>query len=154
MMEEINILNVSPDDPELGKLIEKLDRYLNSLYPADEIFPVDFDDPEVDSTFFVIAYRNDKPIGCGAIRPLSETEVELKRFYVEPQFRRKGIAFQMLTFLENRARESNFKAIRLETGDKQQEAINFYKKHGYYEIEKFGEYVDCPSSICFEKSLE
>src|SRR5690606_37595491 len=99
------------------------------------------------------AYMNDTPVGCGAIRPINQVEIELKRFYVDLPFRRNGIAFHILTFLENKARELHYKTIRLETGDKQLEAIHFYKKNGYYEIEKFGEYINCASSVCFEKKI-
>ncbi|WP_424768846.1 GNAT family N-acetyltransferase [Paenibacillus sp. sgz302251] len=153
-MEPIKLINVAPDNSDLAGLIRNLDQYLAELFPADEIFLIDFNDPSIDKTFFVVAYLSDRPVGCGAIRPLNEKEVELKRFYVEPAYRRNGIANQILAYLENKARGLNFKAIRLETGDKQTEAIHFYKKHGYDEIDRFGEYIDCQSSRCFEKKFD
>jgi putative acetyltransferase len=77
----------------------------------------------------------------------------LKRFFVASDFRRKGIAQQILNSLETKAKKLNFKSIKLETGAKQYEAVNFYKKHGYVEIDRFGFYIDCELSLCFEKQL-
>lgn len=61
---------------------------------------------------------------------------------------------QILTKLESIAREMAYVAIKLETGDQQPEAISFYKKHGFIEIDRYGEYVDCESSLCYEKVLD
>jgi len=100
-----------------------------------------------------MAYLGNIPVGCGAISPLDEKYTELKRFYVDPHYRRHGIAGKILYMLENKAREFAYSAIKLETGDRLTEAIHFYKKHGFVSIEKYGEYVDCESSVCYEKTL-
>jgi putative acetyltransferase len=70
---------------------------------------------------------------------------------VEIALRKQGIAKQMLDFLEEHAKVLRFKVIKLETGTEQPEAVNFYEKHGFSAIDKFGEYVDCVSSLCYEK---
>ncbi|MDO3679953.1 GNAT family N-acetyltransferase [Paenibacillus ehimensis] len=147
------IVHVPSTDSDLASLIRQLDAYLAELYPPEEIFGLDFEDAKVDETCFVVAYSDDRPVGCGAIRPLNDKEVELKRFYVEPACRGNGTAKQLLAFLENKAHELSFEAVRLETGDRQPEAIRFYEKNGYAQIELYGEYVGCPSSLCYEKKL-
>lgn len=152
-MDAIKLVTVKPTHPDLAMLISKLDAYLEERYPAEEIFLVDFDDPKVEDITFVIAYCDDVPVGCGAISPLNEEYTELKRFYVEPTFRRHGIALLILNALESKARELAYITIKLETGDQQPEAINFYKKHGFIEIDRFGQYADCESSVCYEKVL-
>ncbi|MEX1030676.1 MAG: GNAT family N-acetyltransferase [Paenibacillaceae bacterium] len=152
-MDAIKLVTVEPTHADLAVLIRKLDAYLDEMYPADEVFKVDFDSPKVNHITFVLAYCDDVPVGCGAISPLGEGVTELKRFYVEPAYRRHGIAIQILNMLETKARESDYMTMKLETGDQQPEAINFYKKHGFREIDKYGEYVDCTSSVCYEKQL-
>lgn len=152
-MEEIKIVQVTPDSKDLASLIEKLDAYLLERYPVEDIFGLDFTDPNVNEVVFIIAYLNDVPIGCSAIRALDDNETELKRFFVEEAYRNKGIAKLLLDELEMRARNLHFKVIKLEAGEPQPEALRFYRKHGYYPIERFGEYVNSESSVCYEKKL-
>ena len=152
-MDHIIVKQVSPRHADLHRLVGHLDGYLRQLYPAEEIFGVDFDDPFIERTVFLVAYVNDIPAGCGATRPLDRESLELKRFFVEPAFRQKGIAGQILLALEGRAKEAGYGFIKLETGGPQREAVRFYRKHGYGPIERFGEYVDCESSLCYEKRL-
>jgi ribosomal protein S18 acetylase RimI-like enzyme len=64
-----------------------------------------------------------------------------------------GLAARMLSFLEEQAKERYFDTIKLEAGPEQPEALHFYKKHGYREIEKFGEYVNYEMSLCYEKRI-
>ncbi|BBI34497.1 GNAT family N-acetyltransferase [Cohnella abietis] len=151
----INIRQVDANNnADLLNLIEKLDQYLFERYPADEVFVIDFtDSSSISDTIFMIAYDDERPVGCGAIRPIESNVIELKRFYVEPEYRKQGIAGKILNQLEEKGRDLNYSILRLEAGEQQPEAIHFYKKHGYYEIERYGEYVNCESSLCFEKQL-
>jgi putative acetyltransferase len=149
----ITIIQVSPSNNDLINLIEKLDQYLLERYPPDEVFVIDFSDPDIAATIFMIAYEDSQPLGCGAIRPIESDVIELKRFFVDPAYRKQGIAGNILAQLEKKARDLNYSTIRLEAGEQQLEALHFYKKHGYYEIERYGEHVNCGSSLCFEKQL-
>ncbi|MDF2837388.1 MAG: N-acetyltransferase [Paenibacillus sp.] len=144
---------VPADDAALAGLIERLDAYLARLYPADEIFGVDFSDPATRNMAFAVAYLDGRPVGCGGIRSLDSATAELKRFYVEPDVRRAGIAGSVCRFLEKRAAELGHSLLRLETGEPQFESIRFYSKQGFYPIERFGEYVHCESSYCMEKRI-
>lgn len=74
--------------------------------------------------------------------------------FVTPAHRGRGIGQQVLAALESRARELGYSILRLETGNGQPEAIRLYTSVGYREIPCFGEYVDDPLSICFEKHLD
>jgi putative acetyltransferase len=149
--ENIHLQIVHHTNMDLKGLIAKLDDDLYQRYPADQVHVVDFMDPNIDEIVFVVAYLNETPVGCGAIRPIDAETTELKRFYVEIAFRKQGIAKRMLDFLEGQAQALRFKVIKLETGTEQPEAVNFYEKHGFSAIDKFGEYVDCVSSLCYEK---
>lgn len=152
-MEQLSVKHVDATSPDLQKLIKELDVYLSGLYPPEEIFTVDFQASDISQFYFVVAYMDGDPVGCGGIHPLPGGEVELKRFFVYPAYRRRGIAASLLHMLEDVARQQGASAIKLETGEPQAEAVRFYRKHGYRDIDKFGEYVDCPSSLCMEKKL-
>jgi putative acetyltransferase len=150
----ITIKNVTSDNPHLHRLIAALDRDLLERYPPEEIFGLDFNDPEVQQVLFVVAYVDDEPVGCGAIRPMDSEETELKRFYVDPGYRNRGIAGLILADLERRASVLGFSTMKLEAGTEQPEALHFYQKHGYKQIPCYGEYIHCHSSICMEKGLK
>ncbi|MNH92926.1 putative N-acetyltransferase YsnE [compost metagenome] len=148
------IRQVSPPDENLAALIRKLDEYLLTKYPPEEIFKVDFSDPSIQKGYFAVAYEDETPVGCGGFLPYPEEGyAELKRFFVDPVYRNNGIARRLLTHLEEEAGTRGFRTLRLETGEPQVEAVNFYKKHGYMVIERYGEYVDCESSLCMEKQI-
>ncbi|WP_103996392.1 GNAT family N-acetyltransferase [Paenibacillus sp. UNC499MF] len=152
-MESLTLKHVDAKHPHLWLLIDKLDEELLQRYPAEDIFGLDREDPRLDQSVFVVAYDGDRPVGCGGIRPLDAESTELKRFFVERDYRKRGAAGRMLAFLEERARERNFASVKLETGPEQPESLHFYKKHGYAEIDRYGEYIGSEASICFEKRL-
>jgi GNAT superfamily N-acetyltransferase len=79
---------------------------------------------------------------------------EIKRMYVEPEARGKGVGRTILRALQQCARESGYSALRLETGARQPEAIALYESEGYLPIEPYGCYRDSPLSRCFEKHLD
>jgi len=101
----------------------------------------------------LLAYEEGKSIACVALRLLSAHVAEIKRMYVQPPYRGRGIASRMLIELEQWALESGFKQLVLETGKNQPEAIRLYQKEGYTIIPNFGKYGDSANSICFKKEL-
>ncbi|WP_317173542.1 GNAT family N-acetyltransferase [Hymenobacter montanus] len=101
----------------------------------------------------VVAYENEVPIGCGAIREYTPEAVEVKRMYVVPTSRGKGIATAILTALENWAAELSYHKCVLETVKKQSEAIALYQSRGYQIIPNYGQYKGVENSVCFEKEL-
>lgn len=80
-------------------------------------------------------------VGCIALRPLKEMAGcgEVKRLYVKPEYRGRGIAEQLLEALEAYARESGYRAIYLDSKDDLKTAIRFYARHGYAECERYNE---------------
>jgi GNAT superfamily N-acetyltransferase len=101
----------------------------------------------------IVAYENDIPVGCGAIREYQDDSAEVKRMYVIENKRKNGFASIILKELEKWAGELNFQKVLLETGVNQPEAVSFYKKHNYTIIPNFGKYIGSENSICFEKKL-
>jgi putative acetyltransferase len=101
----------------------------------------------------VIAYLDETPVACGCFKPFDSNAVEIKRMFVRPVARGKGISAIVLHELENWAKSLSFGYTVLETGSRQVEALGLYKKSGYVPIPKYGPYVDLPDSICLRKQL-
>jgi GNAT superfamily N-acetyltransferase len=101
----------------------------------------------------LLAYADNHAVGCGAFRSFTTETVEIKRMYVRPEYRGRGIASFVLTGLEAWARESGYSGCVLETGYNQPEAIALYKKSGYQVIPNYGPYDKIANSICFGKVL-
>src|SRR5262245_35244330 len=143
-----------PDSADAQYLIRQLDEDLLRRYPSLKVthglHPRDLTDPDFT---FLIARVGGRAVGCGALRVLEVGVGEVKRMFVLPEFRGRGIARQILEALESRARELGYRFVRLETGTEQREAISLYKSAGYREMEAFGEYAGNPFSVCFEKRL-
>jgi len=102
----------------------------------------------------VVAYENEKPTGCGAIKEFAPGIMEIKRMYTSPEARGKGIATKVLIELETWATELSGEACILETGKRQPEAIGLYKKNGYKIIPNYGQYAEMQNSVCFEKKIK
>jgi len=101
----------------------------------------------------VIAYMDTIPVACGCFKPYNNDAVEIKRMFVMPEARGKGISALVLQDLENWAKSLGFKQTVLETGARQVEALGLYKKAGYISIAPYGPYIDLPDSICLGKDL-
>lgn len=101
----------------------------------------------------VVYYLDNQPVGCGAVKEFNNSTMEVKRMYVQFEFRGKGVAVAVLQELENWARELGYTYCVLESGNKMPEAIGLYKKSGYRIIPNYDPYENIESSICFEKEL-
>src|SRR5450759_1230877 len=102
----------------------------------------------------LVAFDDDgTAVGCGVLRDVGDSVGELKRMYVPPAHRGRGLARLVLTALERRAREAGLERLILETGTRQPEAIGLYRSVGYTRIPNFGVYADEPLSMCFGKDL-
>jgi len=101
-----------------------------------------------------VDWLDEVAVGCGAVRRLDESTAELKRMYVDPQVRGKGIGRALVESLEREARALGVTRVVLETGTRLAPAIRLYEGLGYIRIPLFGEYLSSPgTSVCFGKSL-
>ncbi|AGZ39828.1 GNAT family N-acetyltransferase [Actinoplanes friuliensis] len=105
-----------------------------------------------DAAYLVVVVQG-RAVACGAWQALGPGVAELKRMYVRPAFRGRGIARQLVVALEEEALAAGRPVLRLETGTYLPAAISLYRSAGYTPIPVFGEYVGNPFSVCFEKSL-
>jgi GNAT superfamily N-acetyltransferase len=113
--------------------------------------------PSAADVALVLVARDDDgtPVGCGALRQLGPDSAEVKRMYVVPAARGRGVARLVLAGLEAEAAARGWTTLRLETGPRQPAAVRLYTAAGYRPIEAFGSYVreDQDWSLYFERTL-
>ena len=149
----INISRVSPTDPEVQDLIERLNHYQIGLYGREKCNLESADSLLKNDAFMLGAFLGDKLIGIGAIKKF-DSYAEIKRMYVTETHRRKGIAEMILSGLEAYAIKNTINRICLETGNMHKPALAFYKRKGYHVIKQFGNYFPNEVSVYFEKILK
>ena len=148
----IRLVKIDSSHIDFKSLVQLLDQDLAIRDRADHGFYAQFN--KIDNIqHCIIAYENEQPVGCGAIKAFGPVAMEVKRMYVLPSHRGKSIAQQILSALETWAKEMGMQKTVLETGQKQPEAIALYFKSGYQRIPNYGQYIGIENSWCFEKQL-
>jgi putative acetyltransferase len=107
-----------------------------------------------DVEVFLVA-RDDAgtPVGCGGLRQLDAETYEIKRMYVRPAARGRGVGAAILRALEAEAAALGASRLLLETGPRQPEALALYERAGYRRVPCFGPYAGVADSLCYERSL-
>lgn len=149
------IKSESLDTPVVAALIGALNAELDQRYPeaGANHFRLDPDDVAPGRGVFLVAYAEGEAVGCGAARLNEPGTAEIKRMYVIPAYRGRGIAGHLLAALEDHAKVLGARQLVLETGDRQPESLAVYRRAGFEEIPRFGEYADSPLSMCMGKAL-
>ncbi|MFG2058891.1 GNAT family N-acetyltransferase [Micromonospora sp. NPDC048930] len=106
-----------------------------------------------DDIRYLVVVADGRAVACGGIQALDAETGELKRMYVRPAYRGRGIARHLLAALEELAFRQGHSTVCLETGTYLPAAIGLYRSCGYQPIPVYGEYVDNPYSVCFAKRL-
>ena len=146
------IIRTNSDNIDFQALVKLLDKDLSIRDGDEHSFYAQYN--KIDAIkFAVVLYENKIPIGCGAFKKYDAETVEIKRMYVRPTNRGKGVGVEILEELEKWAFEEDYKFAVLETGKKQPEAIRLYQKCGYELIENYGQYEGIENSVCMKKSL-
>lgn len=148
----IKIIRTTPENADFQKLIALLDIDIQERDGEDHVFFAQFNKTDNIKNAIVI-YDDQIAVGCGAFKFYKEDIAEIKRMYVDPKTRGKGIASKILIELESWAREENYTSCILETGHKYPEAVALYKKNGFAITENYGQYIGVADSICFQKDL-
>ena len=141
------------DHPDAVALIADVQQEYVVRYGAQDLTPVDPAEFSPPKGLFLVAYVDDAPAACGGWRA-HDADVELKRMYVRPSFRGRGLARAVLAELERTAAEAGFSRLILETGSKQPEAIALYISAGYAPVPSFGYYANEPEAVHLGKELE
>ncbi len=141
------------DSADAAELRHELSCELLERYGRDSD-PEERPDSERTLVFLVARDAEGRAVGCGALLDLDEDAAEIKRMFVRRHARGQDVARRLLEGLEREAADRGFAACRLETGERQPEAMHLYRSAGYKEIERFGPYRDAPLSRCFERELD
>ena len=148
----ITLQRTDSGNPDFVSLVKLLDAYLAECDGEDHAFYDQFN-KIAHIRQVVLAYEEGRALGCGAIKEFSPDAMEVKRMYVRPEGRQKGIATRILDELERWAKELGYSRTVLETGSRQTEAIELYTRGGYARIPNYGQYAGIDNSLCFEKKL-
>jgi putative acetyltransferase len=155
-----------PRQPEVERLLDGSTAYAQSLYPPESNFLLDIATLERPEVAFYVARDGERAVGIAALVMDSAAgsderadvpapaRGELKRMFVDPTARGRGVAASLLARIEADAVARGVREIVLETGDLHDAAQALYTRHGYREIPQFGQYVGEPHSVCFAKSLD
>jgi len=137
---------------DFQKLVVLLDEVLRSRDGEDHSFYAQHNTLD-NINHVVVIYHNDIAIGCGAFKEFESDSVEIKRMFVHPDYRGKGIANAILKELEIWASELNYTNCVLETGRNNPEAIALYRKSAYEIISNYGQYENIETSVCLKKII-
>jgi putative acetyltransferase len=148
----LSLLRTTSDHTDFKKLTALFDEYLVDIDGDEKDFFAQYNQIHLDHV--VICYDNGIAVGCGAFKVYEPQVIEVKRMFVHPEHRNKGVAAQVLSELESWAIVLNFTTSILETSIKLQNAIALYRKFGYYEIPNYGQYIGVESSVCMKKFLK
>tara|TARA_R110000868_G_scaffold11389_3_gene55908 strand:+ start:72113 stop:72604 length:492 start_codon:yes stop_codon:yes gene_type:complete len=152
LIKMIQIIRTSAENPDFIALIQELDKDIENRDGEEHSFYAQFN--KTDSIkHALVVYEDERAIGCGAFKVYKDEVAEIKRMFVNPEDRGKGIASKILKELESWAEEENFKSCILETGKKYPEAIALYKKNGFVITSNYGQYEGIDDSVCFSKSI-
>ena len=143
---------VSPSSKDYAMLAKKLDDYYISLVGDVHLRYAKMNDPR-NMACIVVAYEGNTPMGCGCWKAVDDTTAEVKRIYVEPQYRRKGIASAIIELLENHILASGYTQALLETARTTGDSKALYLSLGYKEIPYYGSPAGAENCRCFLKEV-
>jgi GNAT superfamily N-acetyltransferase len=144
-------------DPVAHELVERVQQeYVRRYGGRDEavVDPAEFEPP---TGSFLVAEVDGVPAGCGGWRVHGYAgepgAVEVKRVYVEPAFRRRGLAQLVMAALEEDAAAAGHRAVVLNSGNRQPEALALYAALGYAPVPGYGIYAGVPGAVFLGKRL-
>ena len=141
------------DDADFIALCRRLNEEL-VLKLSGSVDPISSRANATDDFGSVLLGKNEKvPVACAALRPFSEDTVELKRMFVSPEWRRKGLGKAILQKCEEMARQEKYRHIVLETNILLPDAKTLYEKNGYGRIDSYGPYAFLKETLCMGKTL-
>jgi len=137
----VNLIAAPNDAARL--LIAELEDVLSAEYPPENRHGLPLEAIFQPHVRFFIATLDGAPVGCGGVA-LFVGFAEVKRMYVRPAARGQGIAQAILARLEAETSAANLPVLRLETGDKQTDALRLYRGYGFTDCAPFGDYAALP----------
>lgn len=149
--------------PDVVSLTLQVQAHYRELYGGSgDQSPVEVADFEAPTGHFVVGYVDGVPVAMGGWRRLgdrpglpSANAAEIKRMYVAPSARGRGLSRVILAELETSARAAGIDWLVLETGQPQASAVGLYRSSGYTDVDgtSYGHYADHPFAVHLGKSL-
>ena len=157
LLTNIDILPVEKPTDEARALVGELDAELSRHYDEVCRHGLSLEQIFAPGVHFFIAYVDGSAMACGGVA-FQDGFVELKRMYVRPPVRGRGVSSALLERLEADARSKGVYEVKLETGDKQAAALRFYERQGYRRCQAFPPYtrldpVSIATSVFMSKRL-
>ena len=146
------LIRTDSGNADFVKLVHQLNEYLKMMDGEEHAFYSQYNGIESLKNV-IVAYVNSEPVGCGAFKKFDDNRVEIKRMYTSSEHRGIGVASKILKELESWSQEMSYSTSILETGKRQIEAVQFYKKNNYKIITNYGQYLGKENSLCFKKEL-
>jgi len=148
----LQLYRTDSNNSDFLSLIPFLDRELRDNDGDEADYYANYNKPD-GIPYVVVAYENNVPAGCGALKPYKGSIIEVKRMFVPQALRGKGISKMVLQELEKWARELGYTSLILETGKTQKAAIGLYLNSGFGIIPNYDQYVGVINSVCMHKEL-
>ncbi|WP_428224227.1 GNAT family N-acetyltransferase [Flavobacterium sp.] len=145
----MRVVKTNSDNPDFKKLSALFDEYLVEIDGDERDFFAFYNNVQLDHV--LVVYEDSVAVGCGAFKKYDRQTAEIKRMFVHPDHRNKGIALRILTAIEDWAKEQQFNTFILETSPKLTAAIALYQKTGYTFIPNYGQYIGVENSVCMKK---
>ena len=143
------------ENPEVNDLLKKHFIELRSVSPAGSTHVLDIPGLKIPSIKFWSLWKNEKLIGCGALKFLDNDHGEFKSIRVHNNFRKKGYGIQVINHLIYEAQKLNIKKLSIETGagDFFIPARKLFDKCGFKTCEPFAHYKKDINSIYLTKII-
>ncbi len=131
-----------PEEPPASELLAEMRIELNEVYESfDRLDNPPLEPAELRSPggAYVVGFDRDEAVAGGGVRHLADGVGEIKRMFVRPAARSRGMAGDLLAALEDAARSLGYDTVRLDTGPKQRHALRLYRRAGYVEVPRYND---------------
>jgi GNAT superfamily N-acetyltransferase len=149
----IRLRRTNYQHPDVQLLVAEVQQEYVRRYGSEDSSPIDEAEFDPPNGMFVIATVDGRPAAMGGWRAVDSARAEIRRMYVSPHYRNRGLARAVLSELETTARAAGAHQMILETGLPQPEALALYRSSGYQDVPPFGHYAGSPLSVPLGKQL-
>lgn len=134
--------------------MRELQEYYVAIYGGEDSTPYETEEFRPPRGQFLVGFLDGAAVACGGWRWHEPPDVvEIKRMYVVPSMRRRGLARRILTELERDAAAAGASRVVLVTATAQPQALAMYAAAGYRAVEPFGIYAGYPDARHLGRSL-
>jgi GNAT superfamily N-acetyltransferase len=138
----VRFVPCDPEEPPASELLAEMAHELNALYWTSsrlDLPPVHAAELRPPDGVYLVAWDGELAVAGGAVRRMSDHVGEIKRMFVRPAARSRGVARELLAALESSAHALGYRRLRLDTGPKQVHALNLYREAGYVPVDPYNE---------------